>query len=117
MENIHTVGILALIFILYYYFFIYNVTKVYYFYSETCPHCVKMKPQYNKAKKSINSNMMGIGYTFYDIDMADSNNKSIIDQYKVSGVPYLMKIDTNNKTSVYKNERTHQKIKEWIQKK
>ena len=85
------------------------------FYGNHCGHCKEMKPQWDIAKKEINSEMMGMGYKLYDIDTADANNKKLVDEYKVAGVPYIVKVNVDGKSVVYTGPRKFKDITKWIQ--
>jgi thiol-disulfide isomerase/thioredoxin len=102
-----------LIIILLGFYYLYNsLTHIYYFYSDGCPHCVIMKPHYTKVKQE-----MGMTYLFHEIDMNSSNTKdqALIKKHNVKGMPTLIKVNSNG-TLTYTDERTHQKIKTWLEK-
>ena len=116
MEQKYVIAITAIIFvILYYYFFVYNVITVYMFYGDGCGFCTEMKPQWEIVKEKINDEKMGMGYVLYDINIADPKYKELVSKYKVQGVPYIVKVNTSDKSDVFTGPRKFKEIKEWIQ--
>ena len=85
-------------------------THVYYFYSDSCPHCTTMKPIWNKLQKIVkNSNVM-----FHSIDMNDINNKDLISKHGVSGMPTIIKTDDYGNSKEFNQKRTVENIHTWL---
>lgn len=87
-----------------------DLTHIYYFYSDSCPHCVDMKPHYEKVKNS-----MGSDYEFHEIDMKAPNDKDkgLIKKHGVTKMPTLIKVNPKE-TSTYQGEKSFEKIKSWV---
>jgi len=67
--------------------------RVYRFYSDRCPHCVRSKPEWKKFKKSMLYNMV----VPVDVDVDDDSQitKDLMYKYNVKSWPTII-IDTNN---------------------
>lgn len=82
---------------------------VYWFYRDTCPHCVDMKPEWDKFEyQCMFSNIRPVR-----IDITDSRNQNIVDQYGVESVPTIIKIESGMGI-VYNGNRTSQDLYEWV---
>lgn len=85
-------------------------THVYYFYSDSCPHCTTMKPIWNELKKIVkNPNIM-----FHSIDMNDTNNNDLISKHKVSSMPTIIKTDDYGNSEKFNQKRNVENIHSWL---
>ena len=88
----------------------YGVT-VYFFHRSSCPHSVKMYDEwdkfYNKAKYSGD-------ITAYKIstESTNPNDKALIKDFKIRGVPHIVKVKNNMRTK-YTGERSADKMYTW----
>jgi thiol-disulfide isomerase/thioredoxin len=93
--------------------FIGTTRHVYYFYSDSCPHCISMKPIYKQVQNELKSSN-GVNFMYHSIDMNDDNNQALITKHNVTGMPHLIMTDDNENVSEFKNERTVNNIKTWL---
>lgn len=83
--------------------------NVYLFHRPNCPHCVKMKPDWDRmALSNFPSN-----YTIHTINTTDPLNQGLAKKYGVSGVPHIVKATSTGYT-VYQGARTADAMKAWI---
>ena len=71
-------------------------TNVYIFYSESCGHCVRAMPEFERAKKSSNKIKL--------INVKEPENKKLLEQYdnKIKGVPTIVRASDG---AVYEGDR------------
>jgi thiol-disulfide isomerase/thioredoxin len=90
--------------------------NIYYFYSPTCPYCTDVTPIFERLSKEI-SNKNGVKIIYNKVNMSGNLSKKdsmLIQKFKVSGMPTLIKTDVNGTYSTFNNERTYTNIKQWI---
>lgn len=89
--------------------------RVYLFYSPECSHCHKMMPEWQKFKSNA-------AWTIFphilalDINIKDSTNKHIYDNFDISGVPHIVKLKYTGERIVFTGERTAKNIMDWCSK-
>ena len=74
------------------------------FYADWCPHCVKFKPDFKKASKSLNGQMYKnnkLNFVMVDCD----KYKDLSKKYDVSGFP-TVKIFSNGSSVEYNGDRS-----------
>ena len=76
------------------------------FYAPWCGHCVRAKPEFEKAHRG------GLG-NIHLIDATDPDNKALVEKYQITGFPTIIKADGTK----YEGTRTADKILEFKDKK
>ena len=82
-------------------------TTIIVLYTHTCPHCVTLKPIYEKIAPSLIKD----GIQVAAINVARQRKAAI--EYQVKGVPSIRLVH-NSKKHEYKGQRTEQHITEWV---
>ena len=93
-----------------YFIFYYNVYHIYYFYTDTCPYCKEMNPEFDKAKSSVGC----VGYIYHKIDINKKENAELAGKYSVRSVPTLIKVICDGSFTEYKGIRKATNIANWI---
>lgn len=81
---------------------------VYWFYRDSCPHCINMKTEWNKFESQCWCSMIQP----IKINIADPANQSIADRYNIQSVPTIIKIESGVAFE-YKGNRTYNDIYKW----
>lgn len=63
-----------------------------FFYAKWCSHCVNFMPTYNELEKSYADK-----YNFIKVNVDNSENKDLVQDFYVAGIPTIYVIDTKNK--------------------
>lgn len=85
-------------------------TRVYYFYKDACPHCVKLKPAWDLFTSACAWSMV----VPMEIN-CDGKNQGMRDNFGASTVPHIVKV-VNDVREVYGGNRTTENILEWVKK-
>ena len=80
---------------------------VYWFYMTGCPHCDRMKGEWQRLKK------MKSGVKFVEVNANDPSKQELIKYYNVKGYPHLVKV-SGGRSSVYSGQRTAGAMKQWV---
>jgi thiol-disulfide isomerase/thioredoxin len=91
-----------------------NHTTVYWFYRPGCPYCDDMKDAWGKLENILNRNPK---YKLHAINVSQAKNEKLANKYGVQGVPHIVKVQPNGRTSVYDGERSTSDMRKWILKK
>lgn len=91
-----------------------NEIKLAFFFAEWCGHCQKFKPEWAKAKESLNGKKNGNGkmITFVDIDCSDGC--PLGEKYGVKGYPTIKIIKDNQENGDYEGERTSSGLSKFV---
>jgi hypothetical protein len=79
------------------------------FYRPGCPHCDNMKNEWITLMSSISPNNI----TFKSIDVSLPENKKIVTDYAVYGVPRIIKHSSRG-IDIYNGARTASAMKAWL---
>ena len=101
--------LLLLVFLLHTYRKAYG-TRVYYFYKDTCPHCVKMQSTWDLFSSTCSWSMV----VPVPIDCTNGN-QNLRDDFGAETVPFIVKVkgDTREK---YTGDRTTEDLLAWSKK-
>ena len=88
-----------------------NGTRIYYFYKDACPHCVKLKPSWNLFTSACAWSLT----VPVEINCDNKKNQSIRDNFHAKTVPHIVKV-INDVREVYSGNRTSEDILEWSKK-
>jgi len=75
-------------------------TSVTYFFMETCPHCVRMKPEWEKFKE------MAKAEGIVTKEASPNTNPALVKEKKVSGFPAIL-ITVGDKDVMYPSDSEH----------
>lgn len=84
--------------------------KVYWFHSPNCPHCTEMEDEWNDVEKKL----CGSGIVAKRIDTSDPKYNKLKKNFKVTGVPSIIKVKPNGIRVKYDGNRKTENIIEWI---
>lgn len=86
-----------------------NICKpVYLFYRDSCPYCVKIKPEWKRFEMNCMISMI----LPIRIDMTDPNNQELVSKFNINSVPTIIKVE-NNIPFKYNGNRTAQDLYKW----
>ena len=89
-------------------YYIYHSPVIYWFHMHGCPHCDNMRGEIDKVRKRLSIiNRLTL------VDTADPKNKKLTEEFKITGVPHLVKV-VDGKKYVYGGNRNAEDIMEWI---
>lgn len=83
------------------------------FYADWCPHCVKFKPSFSKAKDTMdgkNSKGKKLRFEMVDCDAF----KQLSKEYDVSGYPTIKLLKDDGTISEYSGERTYEGLEQYF---
>lgn len=80
------------------------------FHRPGCHHCDNMKSEWIKLKNSG----LPTKYKFVDVDTTLSENKKLVLEYKVDGVPHIVKCTADGNFQVYNGDRNMKNMRRWI---
>ncbi len=86
-----------------------KATKIYYYFSDQCRHCVKMTPIYNAAKNYIKSTASFNSYIFIEIPITSDKPRL----HDVEGVPTIIKVKDGVEQK-YDGHVCPRKLVEWM---
>ena len=85
------------------------------FYADWCPHCVAFKPDFLKAKSTMDgSESKGKTLRLELVDCVE--NKTIASENNVSGFPTVKIFTDDNKSSEYGGERSYEGLTSYLKK-
>lgn len=81
--------------------------KITWFYRDSCGYCVKMKDEWAKF-----DSLAPPSISLTKVDIANPKNARLVKEYKVSGVPHIVK-EKCGRREVYSGPRTTEHFLEW----
>lgn len=102
------VGILILL-VLYIYVRCASV-KVYRFYTTTCPACIASQPEWDKFCGDARFKMIRP----IQINMAKPDNAAFAENFKITSVPTVIKINPDGSSETYTGERKAVAYMQWV---
>lgn len=81
-----------------------------YYYSETCPHCVRFSPIWDKAVAEMKKQGLKVSAVKYD--MADKANQARAEQYGVQGMPTVLLVKESS--IEFKDDRTVENLVSFV---
>uniref|UniRef100_A0A6C0F149 Thioredoxin domain-containing protein n=1 Tax=viral metagenome TaxID=1070528 RepID=A0A6C0F149_9ZZZZ len=83
------------------------------FYADWCPHCVKFKPDFKKAKAAMDGKMHKSKTMRFEMVDCDKY-KDLSKKYDVSGFPTVKLLNGNGADVEYDGERSYEGLKKYL---
>jgi thioredoxin-like negative regulator of GroEL len=113
MDNV-LAGVVFVV-ILYWFIFLKDAIKVYYFYAPECSNCVTMNPIFNEVVNTISNDMMKSGkYSFYKLNVAEPKNMTLSESIGIKSIPTIVKVGSDNKIIKKEGAVPYEDVMEWL---
>lgn len=90
-----------------------HTKQVIWFYRPDCGHCHNMKPEWDKFSSAMCLTVFPHIET-KKIDISDPQNAYLAENYEVSGVPFIVKLEDDGVRNIYNGDRTYGDLSRWV---